>query len=913
MAAASRDEFQLNVPKTAQSVEVKLGCDVTVPCHLSPEISAVDMEIRWFKETDCVCIYKNRQMTEGKYHEGRVNLFTHELLERGDVSLSLRDFRESDVGDYLCQVISGDTTEEITVKVLNTNVRSEDSNTYSILIDMILRTWTEEEKMKMESSALIAVLKKGLGSGDLDTYNVQTEKVDRTCTKEEIIQMEYSVLVAELMAKYKSPEDFKNFITEKDAKIKHLEEQRERLLLEKDKIIQDKDDMSQKCKQKLEIKDMALKEKDRHLKDMDDKLLQTTKELKEKQNQLEEKETQMDNINKLMGEKERLLENKVKALETSKHQLDTLRNELQEMKTQLDEQKTKFTYQEKTLQEHKQQQKQSDQEIKNLHSELERLKNELERLEDTEKLLDERETQIKDLEKSKEMALEEKDKLLNKSNDKLVQTTREIEEKQREIEEKNKLMSEKERLLENTVKELEASKHQLDTLRNELQENKSQLQLLLEENNQLKSSAPVRRNSMEKNPPTMSGETASVLVSGSELRLVLLGSAGSEKSASVNIILNREEKIQTDTSTEIQQSESRQGEVNGKQVTVVETPDWFCSGLSLEEVREDVRLCVHLSAPGPHAFLLIIPVQQSTGVEKAMLEKMEEIFGERCWRNTMILFTVTDEEQKKIIEDFQSRNQEVQRLVEKCGKRFLFLNIHQSGDDSQISELLEKIEKMVQGNTERFYSSEIYLEIESQIRAMEKNIIRDREERKEKEEREMKEKIEKELQRSMKKIEGAIEEHEGDIKQLNERTGELERQMRDERDEEKKKELKRELEKEVEKRSELERKINKLKDQREREKSEMEKKHREEMEEIRQMYEGEMRVETKRNLMKIILPELKRNISDSKSKMQEEFNRQMEEKNREIETLKNHFSELKEEYSSLCEFHESAIGILKTS
>ncbi|XP_073716850.1 GTPase IMAP family member 2-like [Misgurnus anguillicaudatus] len=223
-----------------------------------------------------------------------------------------------------------------------------------------------------------------------------------------------------------------------------------------------------------------------------------------------------------------------------------------------------------------------------------------------------------------------------------------------------------------------------------------------------KTSGPVRRNSKDKIEPKMTEETSnlesSVLVSGSELRLVLLGSAGSEKSASVNIILNREEKIQTDTSTEIQQSESRQGEVNGKQVTVVETPDWFCSDLSLEEVRHDVRLCVHLSAPGPHAFLLIIPVQQSTGVERAMLEKMEEIFGERCWRNTMILFTVTDEEQKKNIEDFvQSGNQEVQRLVEKCGNRFHCLNIHQSGDDSQISELLEKIEKMMEGNTERFY------------------------------------------------------------------------------------------------------------------------------------------------------------------------------------------------------------------
>ncbi|XP_060719487.1 butyrophilin subfamily 2 member A2-like [Tachysurus vachellii] len=105
------DEFKLIGPSNRERYNRSA---VTLSCHLSPEISAVDLEIRWFKETDCVCVHKNSKVTEGRGYEGRVSLFTQEL-ERGNVSLQLRNCTESDDGYYLCQVTDGDRTEEITV------------------------------------------------------------------------------------------------------------------------------------------------------------------------------------------------------------------------------------------------------------------------------------------------------------------------------------------------------------------------------------------------------------------------------------------------------------------------------------------------------------------------------------------------------------------------------------------------------------------------------------------------------------------------------------------------------------------------------------------------------------------------------------------------------------------------------
>ncbi|XP_073696886.1 uncharacterized protein [Garra rufa] len=144
------NEFHLIIPCESQSTEVKLGSDVTLPCHLSPEISAVDMEIRWFKETDCVCLYMDGQMIPGMLCKGRVAL--NKEIERGNVSLELKDVRESDSGDYLCQVISGDRTEEKTVRL---PLKALGTEMLQKTIEKTVSKQTDEKKMV--KSALMAV------------------------------------------------------------------------------------------------------------------------------------------------------------------------------------------------------------------------------------------------------------------------------------------------------------------------------------------------------------------------------------------------------------------------------------------------------------------------------------------------------------------------------------------------------------------------------------------------------------------------------------------------------------------------------------------------------------------------------------------------------------------------------------
>ncbi|XP_058633170.1 uncharacterized protein LOC131541447 isoform X2 [Onychostoma macrolepis] len=219
MAKANKDDFQLVLQKAGKT-RVEWGSDITVPCHLSPEISAVDMEIRWFKETDCVCLYKNRQMFEGRGYKGRVSLFTEEL-DRGNVSLQLQDFGRSDVGDYLCQVTRTDRTEEITIRVglLQGGFRNRNTLKGALVgaaVAVAAGAAVAGPAAAAAAAAAVAVAgpaAAGAAAGAAGAYffkpeiNLTTDMIHKTWSKKERMKMTESSLLPERRNSKESPPD----------------------------------------------------------------------------------------------------------------------------------------------------------------------------------------------------------------------------------------------------------------------------------------------------------------------------------------------------------------------------------------------------------------------------------------------------------------------------------------------------------------------------------------------------------------------------------------------------------------------------------------------------------------------------------------------------------------------------------
>lgn len=178
--------------------------------------------------------------------------------------------------------------------------------------------------------------------------------------------------------------------------------------------------------------------------------------------------------------------------------------------------------------------------------------------------------------------------------------------------------------------------------------------------------------------------------------IVLLGISGSGKNAVGNMI--RREMHEAGVSTAIQKITVESGTVAGEKVSLMDTPDWFNSGLSQEEIKENIKRCICMCSCGPYAVLLVIPVK-FTKEESEIVENMKLIFEERCWERVMILFTVTNEQDKQNIQFFIKTN--FQKLVVNCGNRFHSLNVAQTGNsETQVSDMLGKIEEMIAGRKE---------------------------------------------------------------------------------------------------------------------------------------------------------------------------------------------------------------------